>query len=157
MGGFCNLCKCIEGNLQEHAFKKHGVENIFGFKNIVVLRRKTWNTAVAIIELSDDQINNIKNLGAFSQDIKRQLGKEIGYKFFIYTLGLQIVFYGENIIRLSEGIENYVDKYNNQLVILQSIHVVDNNEKRSARTWGQFVTGKYQDLIKESIKEFKQE
>lgn len=156
MEGFYRLTECIEKNLLEHSFKKYEIENEFNFKNIIVLRRKTWdsNRAIAIIELSDYQVENIKNLGEFSQKIKRQLGRMIGYKFFLYALGLQIVFYGENIINLSEGIKDYVDKFDNQSVVLQSIHVLDNKESNSVRTWGQFYTGKYQDLIEKSIKEF---
>ncbi len=45
--------------------------------------------------------------------------------------------------------KKYVAHVDNQWAIIQSIFLVDPSAKvyRSARTWGQFVTGKYQDSI----------
>ncbi len=156
MQDFNKLCQCIKNSLFEYSFDQYEVKNLFDFKHMAVLRRRTWNTnrAIVIIELSDAQQKNIKNIGKFSQSIKRQLGKEIGYYFWIYPLGLQLVFYGESIIDLCTDVQSYVDKWNNQQVVLQSIHVLENNESQSVRTWGQFATGKYQDIIEKSIKEF---
>lgn len=159
MMGFNSLIKCIENNIKTHNFKKHKINNLFNFKDVVILRRRTHftNRAIAIIELSDENKKNIKNLGQFSQRIKKKLGKEIGYKFIFYALGLQVVFYGHDVMELSEKLANYTDKTNNQYVVLQSIHVIDNrnNTSKSVRTWGQYITGEYQNIIEKSIEEYK--
>ncbi len=46
-----------------------------------------------------------------------------------------------------------MDVVSNQFVVLQSVFVVDESIKRyaCARTWGQFVTGQFQDAIAGSI------
>ena len=59
-------------------------------------------------------------------------------------------------MKFSNNLRDYVDKVDNQRVVLQSIHVIDsyNKENKSVRTWGQWLTGKYQDLIEKTIEEF---
>ncbi|MTI69241.1 MAG: hypothetical protein FH751_03155 [Firmicutes bacterium] len=121
------------------------------FKKILIkdLDITVWknnkNVVVALIDLSD---SNIENIGKYAQQIKIDIGKEMGYKPLTNTLRMQLIFIGDNL-KESKDIKNYVDKINNQKVVLQSIHIVDKTNKlsKSVKTWGQFFTGKYQDMI----------
>jgi|SRR5690554_466149 len=161
MSDFKNLSSDL-GKLiiRDHSFKKFNKINrtsFAAFEDISIWRRRTINTnrAIVLIKLSNHIVNNINNIGEYAQEIKIKLGKEIGYIFFIYSLGLQIIFYGDDIIGLADNLEDYVDKYDNQRVVLQSIHILDrqNKKNKSVRTWGQWFTGKYQNLIEEVIEQ----
>lgn len=161
MGDIYDLSRNIENCIEKHSFKRYKINNIYNFKNIIVWRRKTFtNTAILLIDLSDNRLNNIKNLGEFAQKIKFDLGKEIGYIYSIYALYLKIIFYGDNIIELSNNLADYIDKFDNQRVVLQSIYIIDNynKENKSAKTWTHWLnagsTDKCQNLIKKTIEDF---
>lgn len=158
MVDFNDFATKLDEELHEHSFKQHSIENIFDVEEVVVWRRRTWNSnrAVLLIRLSDKNIESIKNLGAFSQQIKFKAGKQIGYKIFLYALGLQIIYYGDDFGDLTHTIKGHVDKYDNQRVVLQSIFLLDRACKtmESTRTWGQFLTGQYQDIIENTIGKF---
>jgi len=115
--------------------------------------RRTWNTnrAVALIHLPENEIY----LGNFCQKAKWKLLKKLWFFPVFYPLGLQLVIYGHSVLEKSSNISSYVDKIDNQVVVLQGVFIIDTkaNKYRSARTWGQHVTGKLQDAISEGIKE----
>lgn len=139
--------------LTPFSFKRYVIENGSGnFNHIKIWKRKTWNTNIAIALISFPKSD--KNTGEYAKKIKSELGKEIGYKVFLYPLGLQIVFFGNDILKFTKNLDKYVDKIDTQTVVLQSIFVVDISSRtyRSTRTWGQVFTGKFQDAIEESIK-----
>ena len=52
-----------------------------------------------------------------------------------------------------------MELFDNQFVVLQSIFLVDTEEKVycSARTWGQFITGKFQNAIASGIEQLSYE
>jgi len=72
----------------------------------------------------------------------------------LWGLGLQVVVVSPGVA--SGGIDpaQHVARVDNQWAIIQSIFLVDPDAGnfRSARTWGQFITGKYQDAIEEVLK-----
>ena len=94
--------------------------------------------------------------GELAQEVKIQLGKKIGYFFFFYPLGLQVIICAKSLSDQTEGLDRYLDQLDNQRVILQSLHVVDIGglQSSSVRTWGQFVSGRFQDAIENGIGEF---
>lgn len=150
-----NLVTIIDQNLAQFSFKKQFIENNSSqFYKSNIWRRKTWNTnrAIALIPFPKTE----QNTGEYAKKIKSILGKEIGYKLFFYPLGLQIILFGNDILKKTEKLNQYVDKVDTQTVVLQSIFVVDLKSKKykSTRTWGQFITGKFQDNIEKSIKQF---
>ncbi len=158
MNDFNDFVAKLNNELNQYSFEKCSIDNTIDVEEIVVWKRSTWNTnrAILLIKLSEKNINEIKSLGEFSQKIKFNVGKQIGYKIFFYVLGLQIIYFGENIGELPKTIEGYVDKYDNQRVILQSIFVLDNTRKlkESIRTWGQVISSRYQDMIENTMRVF---
>ena len=68
-------------------------------------------------------------------------------------VGLQIVFETEGPPPL--GLDALVDKINNQSILVQSIFAIDGRtgQATQARTWGQVITGKYQEAIAHAIAE----
>ena len=139
-------------------------------------RRRTWNTnrAVVLLPVPYDPADRgdvpdpaqvptgealgyfplYYELGNFCQAAKLRVGKAIGYVPFFYGLGLQLVLTGQCILDRARGLERFVDRIDNQQVVLQSIHVVDLAARQSVsvRTWGQVITGRFQDAVEEAIR-----
>lgn len=149
------LISNLSEEIDPHIYEKIILNEKLGFDEIVVWKRKSFNinSAIVLIKLDEKDNNEVKSLGKYSKSIKKELGKIIKFTPCFYELGLQIIYYGEDIIDLSYDLNKYVDKINTFTVILQSIHVIDikNNKSKSVRTWGQIVTGKYQDMIERNI------
>lgn len=112
--------------------------------------RKTFNTnrAVALLELPSSA-SSCQDAGKLSQALKMQLGKAAGYFPFFYGVGIQVVWFGPCALGDAQSLSAYVDAVDNQRAIIQSIFVFDTKTRSfgEARTWGQVVTGKFQDAI----------
>lgn len=149
-----SLVDFIGKRINVHEFKDFSIsKNVCGFSVIKVWIRKTWNTnrAIAIIVMPDTE----KSIKEFVKKIKKPIGRKIGYLSFFYPLGLQLVLVGENVFNIVEDIQRSVDRFDTQQVVLQSIYVLDIKRMKyvSARTRGQYVTGKFQDAIEGGIKD----
>ncbi len=125
--------------------------------------RKTWNTnrAVVLVERDAD------DLGPWAQANKLRIGTALGYFPFFYGMGLQVV----GIVPSAAGADGftkngaplvlsldddalgaYVDRIDNQRCIIQSLFAVDRaGHVAQARTWGQLVTGRFQDAIARTL------
>ena len=149
------LIECVEGELKPHSFQRMAeTPKLPGVDVAAVWKRRNinMNRAVALLPFSDASYNP----GAFAQSIKVPLGKAIGYIPVLNELGLQIIIAGPGLLAWSDDLSKFLDKINNQRVILQSLHIVDltARDSASARTWGQAITGRYQDAIENGIKSF---
>jgi hypothetical protein len=117
-----------------------------------VWRRRTFNTnrAVALIRPRDHSTHP----GEIAQAIKIPVGKQIGYFPFLYGLGLQVIAIGGAPVT-ADDLASYTDKIDNQRSIVQSIFAVHESRECfvSARTWGQFLSGKFQDAIEQALSE----
>ena len=148
------LIECIDEKLKPYSFERIGLSSFpQALPILAAWKRRTWNTnrAVAIIRL----VNLDDDLGKFAQSIKFHVGKLIGYLTFIYPLGLQVILIG-SAKGNAEDLKKYTDKFDNQRVVMQSIHVVDlaSMKSVSVRTWGQYMTGRFQDAIESGIQTF---
>ena len=118
--------------------------------------RKTFNTnrAVALLELPPSAAS-CAEAGRLSQALKLQLGKAAGYFPFFYGVGIQVVWFGPCDLGNASGLSAYVDAVDNQRAIVQSIFVFDTKTRKhaQARTWGQIVTGRFQDAIERGLAE----
>lgn len=143
------ITEAIESELAPHGFQRRDLKHpVEGLDVVVVLARRTWNTNRAAVVL---RAPTGEPVGPLGQRHKIQLGKAIGYFPLFWGLGLQLIWVGEGID--DKDLDQHVDKYDNQRCILQSIFVADSSAKVgcSARTWGQLVTGKFQDAIARGI------
>jgi hypothetical protein len=115
-------------------------------------RRRTLNTNRGIALLSADGME--QEPGALAQGSKRSVGKALGYFPFFYELGPQTVLCGRGLT--TSGLGRWVDAYNNQRVVLQSLFLVDLSawDWAQARTWGQVLSGTFQDAIQRGIEDF---
>lgn len=149
------LIECVEGELKPHSFQRMMETPKLPDVSIAAIwkrRNINMNRAVALLQFSDAA----QSPGELAQKIKVPLGKAIGYIPFLNELGLQIIIAGPGLLAWSKNLNSHLDKINNQRVILQSLHFVDLTARHSisARTWGQVITGRYQDAIENGIKTF---
>ncbi len=137
----------IIASLTEHGFRQvtNGPDSIPAAK--ALLKRQTWNTnrAVVVVDLAEIP-------GDFKEYLRR-LRNQVAFrcKFFpfFWGIGIQAVVIAPHIA--TQGIDPamHVARVDNQWAIIQSVFLVDTAAQSffEGRTWGQFVTGKYQDAI----------
>jgi hypothetical protein len=145
------LAASLHKALGSHSFKRLRTPPVIrGAEVLAAWRRWTLNTnrAVVLIRAPDAGL-----LGAFARRHRLALGWKIGFFPFFYSLGIQIVLAGRNVLDRATDLQASVDSVDNQLAIAQSIFAVDlaTLESASARTWGQFITGEFQDAVQEGI------
>lgn len=109
--------------------------------------RKTWNTNRGVVLVAD------ADAGRWAQENKLSVGKELGYFPFFYGMGLQVVAVSPDADVDEEKLEAAVDRFDNQRCIVQSVFALDTTtgELGQGRTWGQVVTGRFQDAIAEAL------
>jgi hypothetical protein len=105
------------------------------------------NRAVVVIEAPDDA-----DPALFARDQKGVCRRAAGFFLpVLYEIGLQVVVVGPPVRTDPTSV---VDKYSNQVCVLQSVHVIDVEGKvvTSGATWGQFVTGPVQRAIAQAMR-----
>ena len=143
----------VEAELTGHGFASRSIAPSLDNVDIAaVWARKTFNTNRAAVAL---RLPDGVHPGPLSQRLKFSLGRQIGYFPFLYGLGLQLIWIGTNVTPLSPPLDRFIDRIDNQCSIVQSLFVVDlvQGTTRSARTWGQVVTGMFQAAIEKGLRD----
>ena len=112
---------------------------------ILKLQTLNLNRAVAVADidtLPDDPVPLLKS-------IKKEVAHRVGFFPFFYGVGTQLLLVVSGPMPEKIGPERYVDSYDNQWSIIQSVFIVraDSSLVATARTWGQRISHKYQDAI----------
>ena len=117
------------------------------------LKTLNVNRGVALVEV--DAATLPEPLPNFATRVSKPVGKQLGYFPFFYPVGLQLVIVGRGILLPQEALKKGVSLIDNQTVVVQSVHVVDTaaRDTVSVRTWGQVITGKFQDAIEAALRE----
>ena len=81
--------------------------------------------------------------------VRTKVAFKVGFFPLFWGLGLQVILICPGISSINEPISSFAAKVDNQWAIIQSVFFVDPEEGNfiAGRTWGQFLTGKYQDEI----------
>lgn len=132
--------------LAEHGFRK--VSDGGGIPEaMLILKRQTWNTNRAVVVLCP--AHSPADIRAYLREVRRRVAFRCGFVPLFWGIGIQVVMISPGIAQ--SGIEpaKHVARVDNQWAIIQSIFVVDPCTRSycGARSWGQFVTGKFQDAI----------
>ena len=142
----------IEPALVPHGFHrlKEGSE---GCICSAILKRQTINTNRAVAFVRVDTFPD--DLVAMLQRVKKEVAFRCGFFPFFYGIGTQLVLVVVGSVPEKFELDRYVDKIDNQWSIIQSIFLVqaDSGLVATARTWGQLLTGKYQDVILSALSE----
>lgn len=138
-------------SLSEHKFK-----TVQGYESripecVCLLKKQTLNInrAVCVVQLSEVP----KDMGAYLKNLRTRVAFKVGFLPLLWGLGLQVVIFCPNITDVKLSPQDYVDKIDNQWAIVQSIFFVDSQKRKftEGRTWGQFITGKFQDSISKEL------
>ena len=147
------LVHVLEKKLAPHGFEPVAPDAPLVARGIRKLfHRKTWNTnrGVVLVEPGATRLRDVVESSRF------EVGAFLGSSWWS-QLGLQLVLTFADAPRLptQEELEEHVDKVNTQGILVQSVFAVDvmTGEWAQGRTWGQMITGKFQDAIQASIQE----
>jgi hypothetical protein len=112
-----------------------------------LLKRQTWNTNRAVVvhyipTMPDD-------IRRYLRVLRRQVAFRCGFVPFLWGIGIQVVLVVPESVESDVNPAALVAQIDNQWAIIQSVFIVDPGARTFAegRTWGQFVTGKFQDAI----------
>lgn len=119
---------------------------------VQLLKRQTlnYNRAVCVIVL--DQMPD--DFEEFLKSVRKKVAFKIGFVPLFWALGLQVIVACPDILKSENSPRKYVAKVNNQWAIIQSIFLIDPEVGGfiEARSWGQTITGKYQNSISNQLK-----
>jgi len=95
----------------------------------------------------------------FLKRVRGAVARKVKFFPFLYGVGIQVIVLCPGITTAIQEPLDYVAKVDNQWAIVQSLYLVDprKGEYISAKTWGQFLTGKFQSAIEEAVIELYQD
>ena len=117
----------------------------------MILKRQTliMNRAVAIVDVDSLPSDPAPLLNK----IKKEVAMRCGFFPFFYGIGTQLILVVGGVKPGEVDTLRYVDQFDNQWSVVQSVFIVyrDSGLVAEGRTWGQVVTGKYQDIIRATL------
>jgi hypothetical protein len=119
----------------------------------LLMKRQNFNTNRAVVVVSASSVP--PDFGAYVRQIRDDAARRCRYIPVLWPIGIQLVVVVPGITTSGIDPKNYIALVDNQTALLQSVFFVDpeRREYRAARTWGQFITGKFQDAIEGVLKE----
>jgi hypothetical protein len=140
------LLQELASDLAAHGFREVAVPSDVSEIRLV-LKRQTWNTNRAIAVAFFDTAP--ADLGRTVRRLRTSVAMRCRFFPFFYGIGIQLVIVANGITLPRINPEAYVASIDNQWAIVQSVFLLDPTlgEYRSGRTWGQVITGKFQDAI----------
>ena len=136
--------------LADHGFCE--VADTSGIPGVtLLLKRQSWNTNRAVVVVALDQAPT--DMHAYLCELRRQVAFRCGFFPFFWGIGIQVVLVVPGLLQSGINPSLHVAQVDNQWAIIQSLFLADPMSQafRSGRTWGQFVTGKFQDAISEVL------
>jgi hypothetical protein len=114
---------------------------------VLLLKRQTFNTNRAVVVVTPAQVP--EDFGRYLGELRGPVAKHCRYIPFLWGIGIQVVVVAPGLVASPIDLMTHVDIIDNQWAIFQSIFLVDPKARtwRQGRTWGQFITGKFQDAI----------
>jgi hypothetical protein len=155
---FEQICKTILKNTKNSNFKERKL-NIEApeISEIYFLRKNNliMNSGIVIIKINPD-LTDI-NYSKLCKRIKFRIAFKVLFVPFLYAFYHQFIIVDENIIDddSNYNLSNVVDSVDNQISITQSITLIDSARKKyiHSRTWGQVISGKFQNAILKSLEQ----
>ena len=113
----------------------------------LVLKRQTWNTNRAIVVVGLPKVP--VDFAGYIQRLRRSVAFRCGFFPILWGIGIQVVIVAPGLAESGIDPSQHVARVDNQWAIVQSVFLVDPVAQayRAERTWGQFVTGPYEEAI----------
>ena len=130
-----------------HGFREVAARASAGPAGELLLKRQTWNTNRAIVVAALHSAP--RDLTRYLRELRSQVAFLCGFLPLFWGIGIQVIIVAPGITQCGIDPQRHVALIDNQWAIIQSLFLVDPKAQccQSARTWGQIVTGKYQDAI----------
>lgn len=140
----------LRQTMAEHGFRSVTINASLSDVTLL-LKRQTWNTNRAIVVACPPQIP--ADIFVYLQQIRRQVAFTCGFFPVFWGIGIQVVVLAPGLSKSDIDPALHLARVDNQWAIIQSIFLADSETRtyKSARTWGQFVTGKFQDSVSETL------
>lgn len=133
-----------------NALKTHGFKDIAAAGQMpagikLLLKRQNWNTNRAVVVASVPE--SLQEFGAHVRQLRDEVARQCGFIPVLWPIGIQVIISGAGTVEVDPA--PHLALVDNQWALIQSVFLVDpqRGEYREARTWGQYVTGKFQDAI----------
>jgi hypothetical protein len=137
----------IGDSLAAHGFRPVSTRKYLASEVALLLKRQTFNTNRAVVVIRLRQLE--EDFDSYLKQLRRGVARECGFIPFFWGIGIQVVVLVDDLREWPPSLSRYLAVIDNQWAIVQSIFIVDRRrgEYRSARTWGQVISGKFQDAI----------
>jgi hypothetical protein len=146
-----NLSDNLYNALSPHGFKRVRYDDSQNNDFEMILKRQTWNTNRAVCVLKRN--SGPENFAIYVKEIRKIVAFEVKFFPFLYVVGIQLILVCPGIVKSISNPKDFVSMVDNQWAIVQSIFLIDDEAAtfNEGRTWGQYVTGKFQNIISETI------
>lgn len=137
------LAAALEARLGPLGFARVPVDETAGARGVRgAWLRKTWNTRRGVLLV---RLEGAPALPAVVEALRAEGERLLGSSWWS-QLGLQLVL---DVDAVPPEMTGLVDAVNTQGVLVQSVFAVDlaTGAMRETRTWGQVITGRFQDAI----------
>jgi hypothetical protein len=120
----------------------------------LLLKRQTWNTNRAIVVVVLPELP--ADFTRYWRRLRRQVAFTCGFFPFFWGIGIQAILMVPGLAQSSLDPNKLVNRLDNQWAIVQSVFLIDPSAQvyRSAHTWGQIFTGKFQEAIAEVVNQY---
>ena len=142
-----SLISALSDRLAAHGFRAVDTRQKTPSNVLLLLKRQTFNTNRAVVVVGMDEVG--PDFGAYLKQLRSGVARECGFIPFFWGIGIQVVVLADHLGQLRTNPSQYLAVLDNQWAIIQSIFLVDKElgEYHAARTWGQVITGKFQNAI----------
>ena len=135
------------------ALREHGFSEVEGDASTpdILLKRQTLNMNRAVLVHFMQSMP--PDFPQYIRDLRRRIAFRVHFVPFFWGLGIQLVIIAPGSAQSPINPTDFVAQVDNFWAIIQSFFLVDpaNGTYASARTWGQVISGKYQDAIAEVL------
>jgi hypothetical protein len=120
----------------------------------LLLKRQTWNTNRAIVVVTPPEVRS--DFARYFRKLRRRVAFKCGFFPFFWGIGIQVILVVPGLAQSCLDPNKLISRIDNQWAIVQSVFLVDPTVHgyRSASTWGQLVTGKFQDAIADVLGQY---
>lgn len=120
---------------------------------LLLLKRQTFNTNRAVVVVRQPSLG--PDFGAYLKQLRSGVARECGFIPVFWPIGIQVVVLAGDLGEARANPSRHLAVIDNQWALVQSVFLVDlpRGEYITARTWGQFITGKFQDAINAVLSE----
>jgi hypothetical protein len=141
------LVREVTAALDPHGFREVPEPGKTVPNAVLLLKRQTVNTNRAVVAVSLPAVP--ADFGKYLSGLRKQVAFRCRFFPLFWGIGIQVIVLAPKLLETAIDPARHVALADNQWAIVQSLFLLDTTSMhyREGRSWGQVVTGKYQDAI----------